>query len=583
MLLLAALLALGCKDPAIGQALPPGVIDERGGSLEVDGARLEVPAGAVAGPTTFGIERYDYAVPDSVVPGTAYRFKPEGLTLAQPVRLTIRYRAEDAPAGAWLRVVAVNESALLGGTWRPRLDPALPAVQGETTHLSLYAVADLVAAGMTRTQPATPRSKADVLFMIDNSKSFSLRALRDSMQSRFGQFLAPLNTLSPPIDLHLGIVTSDLGAGAFTPPSCEVALGDAGALQNQALGPTCATAHLNDGGDRFLASGPEGTNFTGGLADAFACYAAVGGAGCGFEHVLGSVRAALEGCSGCADPETCPASRTCAQPLNQGFLRPDASLAVVVITDEDDCSAPADSTLFDPATSAELGPATSYRCFEFGALCGGGDPGREAGPRASCEPGTKQPDQPLHQLVPVEDYAAFLKGLKPDPRLVSLAVLAGPATPVVVGSDAEGNPELAPSCSSDATAVTAAPALRLAKLTTLFDADRASFVSICADDLDAAMAELGRRVQESASLAWCLDFVPADADPMTGLQPDCVVATGAGAVVPPCKAGAADLCYSVGSAPLCAGSGYSMQILRAPGVTVGETVSIQCTTLPPTS
>src|SRR5262249_59114045 len=73
---------------------------------------------------------------------------------------------------------------------------------------------------------------------------------------------------------------------------------------------------------------------------------------------------------------------------NAGFLRDYAFLGIVLITDEDDCSAPADSQLFDPSQNSNadpLGPLASFRCTEFGILCGGQSPPRlAAGPLSNC-------------------------------------------------------------------------------------------------------------------------------------------------------------------------------------------------------
>ena len=92
-----------------------------------------------------------------------------------------------------------------------------------------------------------------------------------------------------------------------------------------------------------------------------------GRSGCGLEHQIASAAIAL-GFGG-----TIPAS-------NVGFLRPDAFLAVVFITNEDDCSAPPDTPLFDIASgttlASPLGPLSSFRCNEFGHLCGGVMPPR---------------------------------------------------------------------------------------------------------------------------------------------------------------------------------------------------------------
>jgi len=300
--------------------------------------------------------------------------------------------------------------------------------------LALAAVAALVGACNTRPiakpseAPAqvTPdtfnqslNNKADILFMVDNSNSMEPK--QTSLKQYFPNFIQPLKDLPTKPDLHLAVITSDLGAGQFTPPSCDTIGGDQGILQNTPNGATCATAHLNNTADRFLSYAPDSSggaaaNFIGDIADAFACYAAVGTGGCGFEHQLASVRAAFDVAF---DP--CHAGTSCTAELNAGFLRPDAALAVVLVTDEDDCSAPANSTLFDPTQTtlaSELGPLTSYRCFQFGALCDGADPGRSPGSKLNCEVGTFQPDKPEHQLTPVETFAAFLKGLKADPRMV---------------------------------------------------------------------------------------------------------------------------------------------------------------------
>ena len=95
------------------------------------------------------------------------------------------------------------------------------------------------------------------------------------------------------------------------------------------------------------------------LSRAFGCIADVGESGCGFESPLAAARRALQRASDPTDPES------------SGFLRPDAWLALIFLTDEDDCSLPADSLLGDFAStelSSPLGPLTSFRCMERGVL-----------------------------------------------------------------------------------------------------------------------------------------------------------------------------------------------------------------------
>ena len=359
--------------------------------------------------------------------------------------------------------------------------------------------------------------KLDLLFMIDNSNSMEPK--QASLQQYFPNFIQPLKDLPSGIDLHIGIVTSDMGAGQFTPPSCDTIGGCQGILQNTALGTTCTAAHLINAADRFLTYAPDASggvqaNFVGDIADAFACYAAVGTGGCGFEHQLASVKAALDGCESDAG---------CKQRQNVGFFRDDAYLAIIILTDEDDCSAPSNSTLFDPTQTtlnSALGPLTSYRCFEFGNLCGGADPGRSQGQRYDCEPGNKDAN-PAHQLIATQDIAAFIKALKPqDPRMAYVSVIAGPPDPIAVGLDANGYPDLQPSCTGGMGS--ADPATRLARFAREFGS-RGTFTSVCDVDLSGPLADIGVRLSQVVG-RHCLNALPADTDPATPtLDPACEV------------------------------------------------------------
>ena len=93
--------------------------------------------------------------------------------------------------------------------------------------------------------------------------------------------------------------------------------------------------------------------------------------GCGLEQHLLSLSRAL-GADGFDPPGE-----------NQGFLRPDAYLGIVIIANEDDCSARdgANSALFGTAPNTlagTFGPVQSFRCNEFGHTCGRGAPNRNA-------------------------------------------------------------------------------------------------------------------------------------------------------------------------------------------------------------
>src|SRR5690606_13334754 len=116
--------------------------------------------------------------------------------------------------------------------------------------------------------------------------------------------------------------------------------------------------------------GSRTTNYTGTLTAAFSAIASLGASGCGFEQHLEAAKRALDG----------------KNPVNAGFLRDDAYLALIFIQDEDDCSI-AHSTLLGGDLNT-LGPLQSFRCNRFGHVCatGGTNPTEMnmVGPKGGC-------------------------------------------------------------------------------------------------------------------------------------------------------------------------------------------------------
>ena len=302
----------------------------------------------------------------------------------------------------------------------------------------------------------------DVLFVIDNSGSMEqeqkqlaanfprlIEALRRTSLGPDGSgkpcTVADTSGCNIP-DLRIGVVTTDVGAGNYSLPSCEVANGDNGKLQNAPRLAGCtgpSNPWIAYSANTKTSNVPSGAaNHIDRIKDAFACIAPVGIQGCGFEQTLESARRAL-------DPKL---------NINPGFLRPNALLVVVFITDEDDCSAK-NPQLYDPnqqSLSDPLGPLTSFRCFEFGISCDIND--RDIlGPRSNCVPA-------YDWLHSVDSYDTFFKGLKP-PGHVVLGAIAGPTSPVNVGRDGP-NPVLKPSCqTSNGFGV---PAIRIKSLVDRF-------------------------------------------------------------------------------------------------------------------
>lgn len=365
--------------------------------------------------------------------------------------------------------------------------------------------------GNTHTQffpQGGPDTALDVLFVIDNSDWM------DEAQKRLvASFPQMLDTLRAPgsagdlPSLHIGVVSTDMGAGDFGLPSCEVAGGDGGKLQDGPRVPGCTTPIDSwiafADGQRNIGS----TNIPGCdgdpaacLREAFACLAPLGAGGCGFEAPLEAARRAL-------DPQ---------KNVNPGFRRAGVPLMIVILTNEDDCSA-RNPQLFDPQQQGltdPLGPLTSFRCFEFGVQCDVNDR-QVLGPRKGCVPA-------FDWLFAVQDYIDFF-GTLAAPHELLLTAIAGPTAPVNV-AQAGPNPLLQASCQVTAEDETgnAAPALRLAAVLKAFGGKLLSFCDT--KDYGLALTQYRERYSTTASFQ-CLELPP--------LLPDGAIACHPG--IAPCR------------------------------------------------
>jgi hypothetical protein len=173
----------------------------------------------------------------------------------------------------------------------------------------------------------------DLLFVIDDSSSMGDK--QDAFAAAFPQFFDSLAQLrGGMLDLHIGVVSSDVGVGGFPINGCE-GNGDDGRLQ--------AVPHgmCQPPSGYFIVHG-QSTNYSDSLPATLACIARLGEVGCGFEQHLEAAKRALDGHA----------------PQNAGFLRDSATLGIIILADEDDCSAK-DTSLFDPANAA-LGPLRGH-------------------------------------------------------------------------------------------------------------------------------------------------------------------------------------------------------------------------------
>ncbi len=428
------------------------------------------------------------------------------------------------------------------------------------------------------TYEANPARQLDLLFLIDNSQSMAEEQI--NLSRNFPVFMNELEKIEGGLpDLHVAVISSDFGAGRLVADTCHP-LGDLGRFQVKAgcgFDPAAARA-------RFLAvDGRGGKNFAGDLADVFSCLAKLGSSGCGYEHQLQAIRGAL---SSQINPE------------NAGFLRPDAQLGIILLTDEDDCSAETDATLFD---AERPGESASLRCNTAGHQCGGRAVPSEvfSAPLASCQPVQRNntTERTTH-LINVEDFVAFIKALKPgrpDKILVSAVMGWDSRTDaqyridLVTKNDIAGmrtELEVGPACSNAQNGV-AAPAVRLKAFIDAFG-DNGSWHDICASDFSPAMAAIGKQLAERLNNS-CIQAPLVDNDPVVeGVQADCQVvdrrpAAGArsGFDETPIAActGSPMPCWELTRDPVC-GSGYRVAIRRAPDMPAppGTVLQARCLT-----
>ena len=218
-----------------------------------------------------------------------------------------------------------------------------------------------------------PALEVDILFVIDNSPSMASK--QTVLAENFPRMIQALQVLSGGLpNVHIGVVSSDMGAGTQPAGDNWRLLGDRGLLWGNDPSPGAIATVAGGAADGCgLSSGtrwiediqnPYGygrkQNYTGELADVFACLAsAVGVNGSSYPHPLQALRVALNPQAGIND-------------ANIGFVRPKAYLFIVLIADEDDCSAAPDDTIDNGMFQAVTpGDTSRLRCAARGHICNG--------------------------------------------------------------------------------------------------------------------------------------------------------------------------------------------------------------------
>jgi hypothetical protein len=379
----------------------------------------------------------------------------------------------------------------------------------------------------------------DILFMVDNSSSMD--SMQQKLYAQLPTFMGVLEGLPMGLpSVHVAVVSSDMGAQSDTANiGCGGANGgEDGAFQNtaedQGTFATCASTTLAAGAE-YISDDATGMtkNFTAGdISTVFQCIALLGSAGCGFEHQLASIDHALgsDNYDGNGVPQP-PAT-------NVGFLRDGAYLGIVMLTNEDDCSAPPNTTIYSENGQGDRlsnpdGPLGNYRCNggpHGGHLCQ--DP-NSGNPTAYNTPPIMQPadvmagtpptlplanckdnDSGSSALIPVSTFVKDIQGLKPDPaNQILVAAVTGvdstahTPTPYAVEWTSQQNdqgamelwPSVAHNCiSTNGDGSFADPAVRIAQFVNAFGSNGILY-SICdnsyANALQAIATKLGQLIK----------------------------------------------------------------------------------------
>jgi hypothetical protein len=349
----------------------------------------------------------------------------------------------------------------------------------------------------------------DLLFVIDNSNDTAdKQALFAADLTRFVQALDAFSGGRP--NLHVGIVSSTVGTGSANFGASCASPNDDGLLQNAARVSGCTPPNGRFIDDFRSASGARTVNYSGTLDQEIACIATLGTTGCGFGAQLEGMKRGLDG----------------SRPENAGFLRDDADLGIIILTDEDDCS------VRDPAffSLTDTGPG-DFRCTLFAYDCT---------PPLTTAPGkyTNCTTRTDSFLQTPQFYSDFLASVK-HPSQIAVGMIAGdPSSTIQIGNVNGSDPVLQTSCMN--TAINppsrAAPGNRLADFTSRFG-DRGTFHSICANDYSSALTDIGHTLftMMSNCLEGPIDTADTDAS-NPGLQPACTVTDQPpGSIIPACE------------------------------------------------
>jgi hypothetical protein len=283
------------------------------------------------------------------------------------------------------------------------------------TNQSLNALVPCTINGVVQSVPVNPQRALDLLIVIDDSPS--MRDEQAKLQEQVPRLVNLLLTGGaaepeavgefPAIEsLHVGIITPDMGYSATEPSNAEVGVnfnptsactrfgevGRNGQMQVEGLsgtGPDRTPCEaVTPPADTFYLNFPEGNFTPEQFVSDVECVTGQDN-GCGFEQQLESILASEN------------------NGANAGFSREDALLAVILITDEDDCSSTTplvfDVEDRDQSLNELQGPFTSMEELQFNLRC----------------------YEHRSRLQAVERYVEGIAALKSDPSQIVFAAITG--------------------------------------------------------------------------------------------------------------------------------------------------------------
>ena len=417
----------------------------------------------------------------------------------------------------------------------------------------------------------TVNKDVDILFVIDNSGSMGEE--QGTLAANFDAFIEVLEEEKVKANYRIGVTTTDNGnpwcsgttpeGGALRLSSCRSRASEFvfdGAQMIDAYDEACASVCKFDNieitateveGDNEEKARPwlesiegrtnlgDGTCADGAMdcdgsrtpttVEAFQCFGPQGINGCGFESQLESMYKALKRSE--TDGED-----------SFNFLRANAILSVVHVTDEADCSyETAQETIFLPDgertfwSLPDEGAPTSAVCWNAGVACDGEGPSYSDCQSVNFAPDGSETDDDNAVLRPVSRYVDFLQNFEDNKQMITpnqevlVALIGG------VGSDGIATYQdsldqvfqddfgIGPGCTSDAGE--AVPPVRLREFAEAFAVnDEQNMFSICEPNYAVALEAIAEAIADQVKPA-CMPACVADTDPTSVdiLDPSCTL------------------------------------------------------------